>query len=161
MHPSHTLVGVPVRVARRAAIEPNVEVRSQLASSAKRLPAKDALPIVQALLARSDDQHDIHIPLLLWWALEAKVATDPELVLGILSDSETWSLPIVNSVIAERLMRRFAAAGTRHDLATAPAAGPRTRPGPRQAPDGGFRVSLRRPAARGTAARAGRCPREI
>ena len=42
-------------LARRAAIEPDVEVRSQLACSAKRLPARDALPIVRALLARSED----------------------------------------------------------------------------------------------------------
>ena len=76
-------------LARRAAIEPDVEVRSQLACSAKRLPARDALPIVRALLARSEDEQDIHIPLLLWWALEAKVATDPELVLAIFSDSES------------------------------------------------------------------------
>jgi putative heme-binding domain-containing protein len=103
-------------LARRAASEPNVEVRSQLACSAKRLPVKDALPIIRALLARNEDEHDIHVPLLIWWALEAKVATDPELVLAVFRESEAWSLPIVKSTIAERLMRRFAAAGTRQDL---------------------------------------------
>ncbi len=74
------------------------------------------LPIVRALLARSEDERDIHIPLLIWWALESKVATDPELVLAAFSESETWNLPIVKSTIVERLMRRFAAAGTRQDL---------------------------------------------
>ena len=105
-------------LARRAAIEPNVEVRSQLACSAKRLPAPDALPIIRALLARSEDERDIHIPLLLWWALEAKVATDPGLVLQTFSQSELWNLPIVKRTVIERLMRRFAAAGTRQDLST-------------------------------------------
>ena len=81
-------------LARRATIEPNVEVRSQLACSAKRLPALDALPIIRALLAHSEDERDIHIPLLLWWALEAKVATDPELVLAAFSEREIWNLPI-------------------------------------------------------------------
>ena len=64
-------------LAHRAAIEPDVEVRSQLAWSARRLPARDALPIVRALLARSEDAGDIHIPLLLWWAIESKAGTDP------------------------------------------------------------------------------------
>jgi putative membrane-bound dehydrogenase-like protein len=107
---------VEAALARRAAIEPHVEVRSQLACSAKRLPARDALPILRALLARTEDERDIHIPLLLWWALEAKVATDPELVMAIFSESEIWTLPIVKTTIIERLMRRFAAAGTRADL---------------------------------------------
>jgi putative membrane-bound dehydrogenase-like protein len=103
-------------LARRAAIEPNIDVRSQLACSAKRLPALDALPVIRALLAHSEDERDIHIPLLLWWALEAKVATDPQLVLAAFSESEIWNLPIARTTILERLMRRFAAAGTRHDL---------------------------------------------
>ena len=52
---SHVSPTVAKALARRAAIEPNVEVRSQLACSAKRLPARDALPIVTPLLARSED----------------------------------------------------------------------------------------------------------
>ncbi len=122
----------------------------------------DALPIVRALLARGVDEHDIHIPLLLWWALEAKVATDPELVLEMFSESESWNLPIVKSVITERLMRRFAAAGTRQDLGyLCPASGPGTRPGSRQTFDGRFRVSLRRAAPRRLTGGTHRCPGEI
>src|SRR5262249_10668434 len=60
------------RLAEMARPEPHVEVRGQLASTAKRLPATDALPIVRALLARDEDASDIHLPLLLWWALESK-----------------------------------------------------------------------------------------
>ncbi len=103
-------------MARRAAIEPAVEVRSQLASSAKRLPARDALPIVRALLARSEDAVDIHMPLLLWWAIESKVGTDPETVLAMFEDRAVWGLPIARMTVLERLMRRFAASGTRPDL---------------------------------------------
>jgi putative membrane-bound dehydrogenase-like protein len=103
-------------IARRAAIEPDALVRSQLACSAKRLPARDALPIVRALLARGEDEQDIHIPLLLWWALESKIASDPELMLAIFSEPKAWNLPIVKATVTERLMRRFAAAGTRQDL---------------------------------------------
>ena len=104
-------------LARRAAIEPDVEVRSQLACSAKRLPAGEGLPIVRALLSRNEDANDIHLPLLLWWAIEAKVTTDPDAVVALFEDTRIWDLPIVRSAVAERLMRRFAAAGTRPDLA--------------------------------------------
>lgn len=57
---------VSAKLAARGAVEPDVEVRSQLACSAKRLPARDALPIIARLLAHSEDSRDIHIPLLLW-----------------------------------------------------------------------------------------------
>ena len=113
---SHVSSSVASALARRAAIEPDIEVRSQLACSARRLPARDALPIVRALLARSEDARDIHLPLLLWWALEAKVATDPEAVLSLFRDPVVWDLPIVRATVPERLMRRFAAAGSRPDL---------------------------------------------
>ena len=108
---------VAATLARRAAVEPDVEVRSQLACSAKRLPAGEALPIVRALLARSEDASDIHLPLLLWWAIESKVARDPEVVLALFEDRTIWEQSIVHTTITERLMRRFAAAGSRHDLA--------------------------------------------
>jgi putative membrane-bound dehydrogenase-like protein len=107
---------VAAALLRRAEIEPNVEARSQLACSAKRLPAQDALPIVRALLAHANDAGDIHLPLLLWWALEAQIATDPESVLALFKDRAVWETPVVRSTIAERLMRRFAAAGSRQDL---------------------------------------------
>jgi len=113
---SHVSPAVAASLASRAAIEPDVEVRSQLACSAKRLPARDALPIVRALLAHSEDERDIHLPLLLWWAIESKVAADPDRVLAFFAESATWNLPIVKGTISERLMRRFAAAGTRQDL---------------------------------------------
>ncbi len=103
-------------MARRAAIEPAVEVRSQLACSAKRLLARDALPIVRALLARGEDAVDIHMPMLLWWAIESKAGTDPEAVLAMFEDRAIWNLPIARTTVLERLMRRFAAAGTRPDL---------------------------------------------
>jgi putative heme-binding domain-containing protein len=114
---SHVSPSVSSALARRAALETDVEVRNQLACSARRLPARDSLPIVRALLAWSDDARDIQLPLLLWWALEANVATDPEAVLALFQDRGTWDLPLVRVTITERLMRRFAAAGSRQDLA--------------------------------------------
>ncbi len=103
---------------RLAAGEAHREVRSQLASSARRLPAPHALPIVRRLLEREEDLEDIHIPLLLWWAIEASVDSGRDAVLGLFEDREVWSLPMVDRYILERLMRRYAMAGTDGDFET-------------------------------------------
>jgi putative membrane-bound dehydrogenase-like protein len=96
--------------------EPHVEVRSQLASSARRLPAPQALPVLKELAARSEDVDDIHLPLLIWWAIEAKADKDRELVLNLLADSSFWDQPLASKHLVERLMRRYASTGKRQDL---------------------------------------------
>lgn len=103
-------------LAARAKTEPNVEVRSQLACSARRLPAEPSLALLRELLSHSEDGDDIHIPLLLWWGIESKVTADRDAVLALFRSRDIWNLPIVKKSIAERLMRRLAASGTRADL---------------------------------------------
>lgn len=98
--------------------EPNVEVRAQLACSAKRLPAAEALPIVRILLSRNEDTTEPRLPLLLWWAIESKCERDREAVLAMFQQPAIWQLPLVQEHILERLMKRFALAGTRQDLMT-------------------------------------------
>ncbi len=93
-----------------------MEARSQLACSARRLPAAEALPIVRNLIDHDEDARDIHIPLLLWWAIEAKAASDRDAVLAMFRDPALWDRPIVKGTIAGRLMRRYAAGGGRKDL---------------------------------------------
>lgn len=105
-----------VAMSELATREPYVEVRSQLACSARRLPSRHALPIVRALLSRGEDATDPHLPLLLWWAIETKVGEDPEAVLSQFDEDAIWEEAIVSTTITERLMRRFAQAGTRDDL---------------------------------------------
>ncbi|MEX2174703.1 MAG: c-type cytochrome [Pirellulaceae bacterium] len=106
------------KLAELAYREPHVEVRSQLASSARRLPTAESLAIVKNLCQRSEDATDIHIPLLLWWAIEAKADKDREAVLALFADQAFWDQPTVKGTIVERLMRRYAATGQRKDLAT-------------------------------------------
>ena len=101
-----------------AATEPNIEVRAQLACTAKRLPAADALPIVRNLLAHDRDAADPRQPLLLWWSIEDKCATDRDAVLALFADRELWRAPLVQQHLLSRLMRRFAATGKRDDLLT-------------------------------------------
>ncbi|HJT35472.1 MAG TPA: PVC-type heme-binding CxxCH protein [Pirellulales bacterium] len=106
------------RFASLAQSEAYVAVRSQLASTARRLPAEQGLPIVGRLLAHDEDVDDIHLPLLLWWAIESKADGDRDAVLALAADPAFWQRPIVTKHLLHRLMRRYAAAGSRKDLVT-------------------------------------------
>ena len=108
-------------LADLAAKESYIEVRKQLASSARRLPAKDALPIVRNLLNYDEDSKDIHQPLMLWWAIEAK-ATDgsrDEILDLLFADQEVWQKAIVKEHLIDRMMKRYALAGSREELIAA------------------------------------------
>ena len=101
--------------------EPTIQVRKQLASSAKRLPARNALPIIRGLLLHDEDSDDIHQPLLLWWAVESKADRQGRnLILQMLqSDDAIWSRPLMQKHLLERLMKRYALSGTREELLAA------------------------------------------
>ena len=86
--------------------------------TAKRLSALDGLPIVANLLRHSEDVKDPCLPLLCWWALESKCDSDRDAVLKLFADSPLWFEPMVEQHILGRLMRRYAAAGTRKDMLT-------------------------------------------
>ena len=109
---------VAARLFALCANEPYLEVRKQLASSARRLPPEIALPMLKALIRYDEDAADLHQPLLLWWALETQVgpATANHILHEVLTDADTWHRPLVRNVLLERLMKRYAIAGTREDL---------------------------------------------
>jgi putative heme-binding domain-containing protein len=96
-----------------ARAEPSPVVRSQLACTCKRLPGPAALPIVEQLLARSEDLTDLHIPLLLWWAVEDKAVSDRARVLGLVDSAKAWNRPITRAFLVERLARRWLAEAKR------------------------------------------------
>ncbi|SFI53515.1 PVC-type heme-binding CxxCH protein [Planctomicrobium piriforme] len=115
-------------LASLAEREPDVQVRSQLASTARRLEAALALPILDGLLRHPEDAGDPHLPLLIWWGLEAQCGStvlngaphvgvpltalnsEPprEQLLQWLTDNAKWGNPIVKQTLATRLMQRFA-----------------------------------------------------
>lgn len=103
-------------VLARAQTEPDAEVRSQIASSARRLPTNQMLALVSALAARDEDTADPYLPLLLWFALESHVTLDREAVIGFVKDPALWDRPLVQQHLLPRLMRRFATEGRRADL---------------------------------------------
>ncbi|MSU36063.1 MAG: c-type cytochrome [Pedosphaera sp.] len=123
-----------VRLAALPKSEPDIRVRAQLASSAQRLPADQALPILEALLIRDIDRGDAYVPLLLWWAVERHAVSALSDVVAFFVTPTAWKSGLVRDVLQERLMRRWTAEGSpaTYDacarlLASAPDAGQRDR----------------------------------
>lgn len=90
-----------------ASRESDVEVRAQLASTARRLSSENGLAIVRELLSHDQDAADPHLPLLLWWAIETH-ADDWTRIKAMFSEQAVWQLPLVNQHIVGRLMQRYA-----------------------------------------------------
>ena len=98
-----------------AAREEQAEVRTQIAATARRLPAAAALPIARALMDRDADQQDKRIPLMLWWALEAKAETDRGALLALFEEQAIWQRPLARTFGAHHLAQRWAMAGGREN----------------------------------------------
>ncbi|MEX0928686.1 MAG: PVC-type heme-binding CxxCH protein [Balneolales bacterium] len=96
-------------MVRLARTDPDLGVRSQLASTARRLGVSEALSLLRELISRGDNMDDKHIPLLIWWALEEKMTSDGEAVMSWLGDSELWQMPLFAEYMAERIARRLTA----------------------------------------------------
>jgi putative heme-binding domain-containing protein len=96
--------------------ELSAEVRSQLASSARRFPLKTLLPLLAELLTHSEDVTDLHIPLLLWWALEHAFTTDFQTTSRWLQQHELWKNPLFIQHLAPRIFKRCAAVPTHPHL---------------------------------------------
>jgi putative heme-binding domain-containing protein len=96
--------------------EKDAAVRSQYASTSKRLPAAVGLRIDRQLLTHDEDVNDPHIPLLIWWGIESHCADHRDDVVKMFDDSVIWRLPMVQQHLLKRVMQRFAATGSRADL---------------------------------------------
>lgn len=103
-------------LASVAELEPNIYVRSQLASTARRLSAEQDFAIVRALAGHAEDARDPHMPLLIWWAIEAKAEKNADEIVQAFSDLSLWEKPLIREAVVDKLMRRFAQAGSRQDM---------------------------------------------
>ena len=116
----HTLPSSTLAALKEAAANENeAEVRSQMAASMKRIQNPEALDILAVLLQKDSDHSDLQIPLMLWWALEAKAIPSSKQVVDMITRPVVWNAPIVQDHILARLMRRFASEGTKDALAAA------------------------------------------
>jgi putative membrane-bound dehydrogenase-like protein len=105
------------RLEALARSDPAPAVRSQLASSCQRWPVAAALPILEGLMARDEDETDPHIPLLIWWALERHLRDDPSKVVDRLAQAEIQRRSLVRSHLLERVARALASFQSEADWA--------------------------------------------
>lgn len=104
------------RLVALAREDSHVEVRQQLASSAKRLPSIASAKIVKELLKRDEDADDPYMPLMVWWALEDLCEERPELVVELFKDASLFEYAMVNELMLGFAMKRFAMEGSRRSL---------------------------------------------
>ena len=111
--------GTAVALQELAKNEPHVEVRSQLASSSRRLGAESGFPIIDALVRLHDDTGDPHIPLLVWWSIESKADSQQDAIVELFANDVFRKSAMAQKHLLNRTMRRFARAGRRRDLLAA------------------------------------------
>lgn len=92
--------------------EPDVWVRQQLACTAARLPAAQALPLINANIIRDIDHGDPYLPLLWWWAIERHSVSGREEVLRRFTRRSAWTSQLGRDTLLPRLVRRYTAEGT-------------------------------------------------
>lgn len=94
--------------------ETDVEVCSQLACTAKRIPGVVGWETAVRLAARDDLAGDPHLPLLTWWAIEAH-AGDSSLDVGPIA-KQLQTTKIGGEIVLPRLAQRLAAEPTEPHL---------------------------------------------
>ena len=97
------------RLDKFAERELAVEVRQQLACTAARLPAAQAMPIINAHINRDVDTDDPFLPLLWWWAVEKHAVSGRDEVLKRFLRPSLWKSRLGRDVLLPRLVRRYAA----------------------------------------------------
>jgi len=100
-----------------AASETHLEVLGQLASTAKRLPPKAAIPIISGLLENNANQDDTENQLFTWWAIEAQAENGRKPLLALFKNTELWNRTLVKDVVLERLIQRYAIKGDTENYA--------------------------------------------
>jgi len=100
----------------QAESETDPEVLSQFASTARRLEAPQAMPLVAAVLAHDEAAQDPYIPLLCWWVFEAHIPSANDDVLALFKSAALWDNAMAFEHILPRLARRYAVEGKRADL---------------------------------------------
>lgn len=99
-----------------AGSEPSVEVRLQLACTARKLPARSGLAILGRLVTRGLDANDVYLPLAIWWGVEAH-ADSHAAVLAWAEVTDHWRSELAGAaLIFPRLIRRAAMRGSRAEL---------------------------------------------
>jgi putative heme-binding domain-containing protein len=97
---------------RQADEEQDPAVLSQLACSARRLPAEKCLAVIGRMCQRPVPHDDLHLPLLMWWAVEQHADDNAAVARWLLGSREHWRHPLFRDALAPRLIERGAMLGS-------------------------------------------------
>jgi putative membrane-bound dehydrogenase-like protein len=97
-------------------VDANPEALAQYASTARRLNPPQAMPLVAAVMAHSENVKDPYLPLLCWWVFESHLPGALSEIVALFQDRALWDLPIVAQEVLPRLARRLAVEGKRQEL---------------------------------------------
>lgn len=107
------------QLAAQAKVETDLEVLSQIASTARRLHAAQAMELVALVMQHEGVAQDPILPQLCWWVFEAHIPPAPgegNEVIALLQRTELWNQPVMFDYILPRIARRHAVEGKRADL---------------------------------------------
>jgi putative membrane-bound dehydrogenase-like protein len=107
---------LPEELAHRldgfAETEPSIQVRQQLACTAARLPARQALPLINANIIRDIDSSDQRLPQLWWWAVQRHSLSARDEVLKRFTRNTAWTSKLGRTFLLPRLVRLYSAEAT-------------------------------------------------
>jgi putative membrane-bound dehydrogenase-like protein len=87
-------------MARLAKADSTPLVRLRVAGALQRVPLESRWPILTSLVANAKDAEDQNLPLMIWYAAEPAVASDPAQAANLLTDCK---IPKVTEYIARRM----------------------------------------------------------
>jgi putative heme-binding domain-containing protein len=99
-------------ISSMAHSETDPSVLSQIACSAKRLPAPQAIGLLRSLATNKKVPEDSFLPMLAWWALEHHAVDHDVILNGLVRDEATWSSALARRVLYPNLVRRWSGMGT-------------------------------------------------
>jgi putative heme-binding domain-containing protein len=106
-------------LAAQARIETDREVLSQMASTARRLHAAQAMDLVAAVMGHDGVAQDPFIPQLCWWVFEAHIPPakgENNDVMALFHGAEVWDMPLVLDYVLPRLAQRYGVESKRAEL---------------------------------------------
>ena len=101
-----------------AASETDPHALCQIACSARRLNADQALVVVRELLGKPRAQDDPFFGLLVWWAVESHAQEFRQIESSLLTSPELWKNPIALKTVFPNLVRRWASIGSQEAYAS-------------------------------------------
>src|SRR5262249_31677062 len=93
--------------------DPSPVVRLYLACALQRLPLEKRWPIAEELVRHAEDATDANLPLMLWYAIEPLVPTNPTKAMGLVLNSK---VPLMRQFIARRATDDAVAQGDKGDF---------------------------------------------